>query len=72
MGLRNVFAKSRAKNSVRVTIPEGYTFNDILNLFVENGIMKEEDKENYLTQLQEFEYEYDFITKLKEQGCLLL
>ena len=68
--ITKLFAKSRAKNSVRVTIPEGYTFNDILNLFIESGIMKEEDKENYLTQLQEFEYEYDFITKLKEQGSL--
>ena len=56
------------KSVVKVTIPEGYTFDNILDLFIENGIMKEEDKEEYLKQLQEFPYEYDFITKLTEQG----
>lgn len=52
---------------VRVTIPEGYTFNGIMDLFVEKGIMKEQDKEEYLKQLQQFPYEYDFITKITQQ-----
>lgn len=58
------------KSVVRITIPEGYTFNEIMDLFIENGVMKEEDRDDYLTQLQEFEYEYNFITKLGEQGSL--
>ncbi len=58
------------KSVVRITIPEGYTFNEIMNLFIENGVMKEEDRDEYLTQLQEFDYEYNFITKLGEQGSL--
>ena len=56
------------KSVVRVTIPEGYTFDQIIDLFIENGIMENEDKDDYLTQLQEFDYEYNFISKLEEQG----
>ncbi len=58
------------KSVVRITIPEGLDVPDILDLFEENGIMTADARDEYIKQLQEFEYEYDFITKLTEEGSL--
>ncbi len=49
------------KGTVRITIPEGLTVNETLDLLVEKGVGKKED---YLEALQEFDYEYDFMKHL--------
>ena len=46
---------------VRVTIPEGYTVNEILKLFEANGMKKPEE---FTSALQEFEYEYRFMDEM--------
>ncbi|MCR5352700.1 MAG: endolytic transglycosylase MltG [Clostridiales bacterium] len=51
------------KGTVRITIPEGLTVNETLDLLVEKGVGK---KENYLEALQEFDYEYDFMKHLNK------
>lgn len=66
--LEALCVSSYDKSVVTITIPEGYDFMEIMDLFVENGVMKEKDKDEYIKQLQEFPYEYTFITKLEEQG----
>lgn len=58
------------KSVVRITIPEGYSFTEIMDLFVKEGVMKESDKEDYIKQLQEFPYEYSFMTTLENDGSL--
>ena len=47
--------------TVRITIPEGLTVNETIDLLVENGVG---DKEDYLEALQSFEYEYRFAKEL--------
>lgn len=51
--------------TVRITIPEGLTVNETIDLLVENGVGK---KENYYTALQEFEYEYKFAAELTKEN----
>ena len=58
------------KSVVRITIPEGLDFPDILDLFEENGVLSADAREENIKQLQEFEYDYDFMTKLTEEGSL--
>lgn len=65
--IASLCVSSYDKSVVRVTIPEGYTFDGIMDLFIQKGIMKKEDKEEYLKQLQQFPYEYNFITKMTQQ-----
>lgn len=50
---------------VRVMIPEGYTVNEILELFEKNGMRK---KEEFIEALQEFEYDYKFMSGLNKES----
>lgn len=47
---------------VRVTIPEGYTTLDIVNILVENGVCGEEE---LLDALANYEFDYDFLDGLE-------
>ena len=49
--------------TVRITIPEGLTVNETLELLEENGVGKKED---FLEALQNFEYEYRYAGMLKQ------
>lgn len=49
---------------VRIMIPEGYTINEILELFEKNGMKK---KEEFMEALQEFEYDYKFMSGLTKE-----
>lgn len=51
--------------TVRITIPEGLTVNETIDLLVENGVGKQED---YTEALQEFGYEYKFVEELTEDA----
>ncbi len=48
---------------VRVTIPEGYTVKQIINLLVEKGIGQEED---YIAAINTYPYKWDFVKQLDE------
>lgn len=49
--------------TVRITIPEGLTVNETLELLAEKGVGKPED---YIEALQKFEYDYRFAKELTE------
>lgn len=48
------------KEVVRVTIPEGYTIYEILDILIEKRVMKESDRAEYIEQINTFAYDYDF------------
>ncbi len=48
---------------VRVTIPEGYTVNQIIDLLVEKGVGQRED---YLYAINEYPYKWEFVKQLDE------
>ena len=49
------------RDSVRITIPEGYTVDEILNLLIENGVG---EREKYVDAIQNYEYDYRFVKAL--------
>ncbi|MGN1120892.1 MAG: endolytic transglycosylase MltG [Eubacteriales bacterium] len=51
--------------TVRITIPEGLTVNETIDLLVQNGVGRKED---YLEALQSFEYEYRFCEGLTPEA----
>lgn len=54
----------KARGIVKITIPEGYTVDDIINLFVSQGIGT---REGFEKAINEYDYKnHYFITKLKE------
>lgn len=50
---------------VRITIPEGFTVDQIIDLFVENGIGT---KEGYVQAINEHPYKHEFVVLLEEMG----
>ena len=53
---------------VRITIPEGYCVEDIIELFVSNGIG---DREGFIYAINEVDYsEFRFVRELEESGNL--
>ncbi len=48
---------------VRVTIPEGYTVNQIIDLLVEKGVGQRED---YVRAINDYPYKWDFVMQLDE------
>lgn len=51
--------------TVRITIPEGLTADETIDLLVEKGVGR---KENYIEALQNFEYDYKFATELTKEN----
>lgn len=54
-----------SNDTVRITIPEGLTVDETIELLVKNGVGKKED---YLEALQTFKYEYKFAELLTEDN----
>lgn len=50
---------------VRVTIPEGFTIDQIIDLLVENGVGQRED---YIEAINNYPYKWDFVKRLEETG----
>ncbi len=50
-----------SKEVVRVTIQEGLSYYEIINLFIEKGVMTENDREAYIEAVNNFEYDYKFM-----------
>jgi len=62
--LLSAFKKKLAKKEeIRLTIPEGYTVDDIIDLFLENGMGT---REGFVEAINEYEYEYWFVKELTE------
>ncbi len=51
----------KTRDSVRITIPEGYTVDEILNLLIESGVG---EREKYVDAIQNYDYDYRFVKAL--------
>ncbi len=60
--LRATVKKSEKRIEVRVTIPEGYTVDEIINLFVEEGLGTREAFEDVINN---YEFDYPFLKELE-------
>lgn len=60
--LRATFKENTNKyTEVRITIPEGYTVDEIIELFVENGIGT---REGFVDAIQNYDFDYPFLDGL--------
>ncbi len=55
----------QARKIVTLTFPEGYTVDDIIDLFVENGIGT---REGFIEAINEYPYKHEFVRLLDENG----
>lgn len=53
----------KKREEVRVTIPEGFTVDDIINLLVKNGVGT---REKYIDVINNYDYNYKFVENIKE------
>lgn len=53
----------KKRDTVRITIPEGYTVDEIIDLLVSNGVG---EKQKYIDAVQNHDYEYRFIKEIPE------
>ncbi len=58
-------ASSSKREVVRVTIPEGYTVDQIIELLVEKGVGSRED---YVEAINNYPYKWEFVQQLTELG----
>lgn len=54
-----LFGIGKARTQVRITIPEGLTTDEIIDLFIANGIGK---KEKFIEVINDYDFDYDFIS----------
>ncbi|MBQ3955833.1 MAG: endolytic transglycosylase MltG, partial [Clostridia bacterium] len=65
-GLLAEFKEKEVTGTVRITIPEGYTTDDIIDLFVNRyGIGT---REGFVDVIQNYEFDYWFIREMEENG----
>lgn len=53
------------REEVTVTVPEGYTVDQIIDLLCQNGIGR---RENYVYAINHYPYKHEFVKLLEEQG----
>ena len=58
-------ANNQKREIVRVTIPEGFTIDQIIDLLVSNGIG---ERENYIDAINNYPYSWEFVKLLDENG----
>jgi len=63
--LRRAFKEQVVTGTVWITIPEGYTTDEIIDLLVENGIGK---REKYIEVINNYDFDYWFVKELEEKG----
>ncbi len=61
--LRYAFKEQVVTGTVWITIPEGYTTDEIIDLMVENGIGK---REKYIDVINNYDFDYWFIDELEK------
>ena len=54
-----------SRTEVRVTVPEGYTVDQIIELLVSKGIG---EREKYVEAINEYPYKHEFVRELEELG----
>ncbi len=59
------FKEKPVSGTERITIPEGYTTDEIIDLFVSYGIGT---REGYVDVIQNYDFDYWFIDELEESG----
>lgn len=59
------FKPKKATGTSRITIPEGYTTDQIIDLFVSKGIGT---REGYVEAINNYDFDYWFIDELEENG----
>ncbi len=57
------FVKHKSYEVVRITIPEGYTIDEMITLFTENGIGT---KAGFVDAINNYDFDYDFVRALDE------
>ena len=57
------FVPHKSYEIVRITIPEGYTVDEIINLFTENGIGT---REGFIEAINNYDFDFDFVRALDE------
>ena len=55
--------KVKPREEIQLTIPEGYTVDEIINLFLENGIGT---REKFVDVIQNYDFDFWFIDELEE------
>ncbi len=60
--LRASFKESTRRTEVRITIPEGYTVDEIIDKFVDNGIGT---REGFVDAIQNYDFDYRFLEGLE-------
>lgn len=63
--LRGKFKKQIETGTCWITIPEGYTTDEIIDLMVENGIG---EREKYIDVINNYDFDYWFVEELKTNG----
>ncbi len=63
--LRGKFKKQVETGTCWITIPEGYTTDEIIDLMVENGIG---ERETYIDVINNYDFDYWFVEELKTNG----
>lgn len=58
-------SKTVKREIVRVTIPEGYTIDQIIDLLIEKGVGQRED---YIEAINNYPYKWEFVQRLEELG----
>lgn len=56
---------SRDRTIVRLTFPEGFTVDDVIDLFVENGVGT---REGFVDAINNYPYKHEFVRLLDEEG----
>ncbi len=63
--LLDAFKEKKVRGTIELTIPEGYTTDEIIDLFVANGIGT---KEGFVDVIENYDFDYWFIDELEENG----
>lgn len=58
-------AKTVKREVVKVTIPEGFTIDQIIDLLIESGVGQKED---YIEAINNYPYKWEFVELLDEKG----
>ncbi len=63
--IHNLTIGNNTREIVRVTIPEGYTVDQIIALLLENGVGQRDD---YIEAINNYPYKWDFVQQLDAMG----
>ena len=55
---------------IRVTIPEGYTVYEILDLFEEKGVIADGKRDEFISAIDDFDYDYQFMDSFDNAGSI--